>query len=186
MIHAGFWWVAEWALLTVAGLFIGTFLGADRVGVIQGISGDLVFGLIIGLAQLVVLNRWFPGQIKKLAWWSIACMLAFTMGAVLGRRMSGFLLNYSVLLTSAGFGGAMGISHGVLQWLVLRRLPLIEIRRAIYWIGVASLAWMLGELVSSGFGTLPYSLWLSIPTGLSIGLVMGIGWVWLFGSPQSR
>lgn len=171
---------AEWTIVTTIAIVIGTWVGADQVGLVQGILGDILLGLIVGLAQTAVLLRHFRDHSRSLVWWIAACTVAFTAGAVLGRRAAPFLLNYGTLVATMGFGLTMGVSHGVLQWLVLSRTPVFQ-SRAIRWIAVGFAAWFLGELVGTGFGLIQWQFWLSIPTGLAIGLVMGIGWVTLMG-----
>lgn len=171
---------AEWTILTTIGIVIGTYVGADQVGIVQGILGDILLGLIVGVAQMAVLARHFPTHSRTLIWWIAACTAAFSLGAILGRRAAPFLLNYGTLAATIGFGLTMGVSHGVLQWLFLRRSPVFG-ERAIRWIAVSFAAWFLGELMGTGFGLIQWQFWLSIPTGLAIGLVMGIGWVTLMG-----
>jgi hypothetical protein len=171
---------AEWTILTTIGIIIGTWVGADQVGFVQGVLGDILLGLVVGVAQTVVLLRHFRDHSRSLVWWVAACTAAFTVGAVLGRRAAPFLLNYGTLAATIGFGLTMGVSHGLLQWFVLSRTSIFQ-SRAIRWIVVGFAAWFLGELVGTGFGLIQWQFWLSIPTGLAIGLVMGSGWITLMG-----
>jgi len=168
--------VAEWTITTLIGVFVGTFLGAGNIGLVQHIPGDFLFGLSIGIAQFPVLYRYLPIRGKRLFLWIAACAVAFPIGAVLGRH-SASILPYNADLFDLYFGIGMGVGHGLIQAVAIRFILPSTSWRFLYWIQFALIAWMIAEVVSLGVN---YTLALSIPVGLVLGLIMGIGWLTIF------
>ncbi len=173
-IQLGF--VAEWIIATVIGFLIGTFLGANKVGLVQHIPGDFLFGLSIGLAQLPVLYRHLPKGNNRIFLWVAATALAFPISVVLGRRSVSFFAPQPNMLDFC-FGIGMGLGHGILQSLAIRIfLPAVH-WRFLLWIPFALVGWIVAEVVSSG---IDYTLALSIPTGLALAIFTTIGWLLIF------
>jgi len=168
--------VGEWIIATVIGFSIGTFLGANKVGLVQHVPGDILFGLSIGLAQLPVLYRHLPTKNNSLLLWVAATTIAFPISVVLGRRSVSFFAPQPDMLDFC-FGIGMGLGHGIIQSLAIR-LFLPSIRwRFILWIPFALIGWIVAEVISSG---VDYTLALSIPTGLALALFTTIGWALIF------
>ncbi len=175
-IQLGF--VGEWIIATVIGFSIGTFLGANKVGLVQHIPGDFLFGLSIGLAQLPVLYRYLPKPNNSIYLWVIATTFAFPISVVLGRRSITFFAPPSDMLNFC-FGIGMGLGHGIIQSLAIRFfLPSVR-WRFIFWIPFALVGWIIAEVISSGAN---YTLALSIPTGLALALFTTIAWLLIFRS----
>ncbi len=177
-IQLGF--VGEWIIATVIGFSIGTFLGANKVGLVQHVPGDFLFGLSIGLAQLPVLYRYLPKGNNRIFLWVAATMLAFPISVVLGRRAVSFFAPQPDMLDFC-FGIGMGLGHGIIQALVIRVfLPSAQWRFAL-WVPFALMGWIVAEVISSG---VDYTLALSIPTGFALAFFTTIGWLLILKSPR--
>jgi len=168
--------VGEWIIATIIGFFIGTFLGANKVGLVQHIPGDFLFGLSIGVAQLPVLYRYIPKRDNRLMLWVAATAIAFPIGAVLGRRSVVFFPSNSYL-NDFYFGIGMGLGHSIIQALAIRIFLPSAGRRFLYWIPFAIMGWIAAEVVALG---IHYTLVLSIPTGLTLAVFTAIGWLLIF------
>ena len=173
-IQLGF--VGEWIIATVIGFFIGTFLGANKVGLVQHIPGDFLFGLSIGVAQLPVLYRYIPKADKRILLWAAATALAFPISVVLGRRSVSFFPNSSQMIDFY-FGIGMGLGHGIIQSLAIRAFLPSAGWRFLYWIPFAILGWIAAEVISLG---IEYTQALAIPTGLGLAFFTLIGWLLIF------
>ena len=173
--------VAEWCIATVIGVFIGTFLGANNIGLVQHVPGDFLFGLAIGLAQFPVLYRYLPKHDNRLILWIAASAFAFPISVVLGRRTVSFLVPPPDMLNFC-FGIGMGLGHGVIQAIAIRIfLPSVGWRFFI-WIPVAVIGWVVSEVISLGIN---YTQALAIPVGLALGIVTAMGWLLIFKPTRS-
>jgi hypothetical protein len=168
--------VGEWIIATVIGFFIGTFLGANKVGLVQHIPGDFLFGLSIGVAQLPVLYRHLPRRDNRILLWAAATAIAFPISVVLGRRSVSFFPNSSQMIDFY-FGIGMGLGHGIIQALAIRFLLPSAGWRCLYWIPFAILGWIAAEVISMGIN---YTQALAIPTGLGLAVFTVIGWLLIF------
>ncbi|MBI1282126.1 MAG: hypothetical protein GC179_28625 [Anaerolineaceae bacterium] len=168
--------VAEWWIATVIGVIVGTFLGANHIGLVQNIPGDLLFGLSIGLAQLPVLYRYLPQRDNRLLLWAAATAVAFPIGVVLGRRIANQFAP-SISEFDFYFGIGMGLGHGIIQAVAIRLiLPAVQWRLLI-WIPFALAGWISAEVVSLG---IDYTMALAIPVGLALAIATGFGWLLIF------
>jgi len=172
--------VIQWWIATVIGVFVGTFLGADQVGLAQEMPGDFLFGLGIGLAQFPVLYRYLPKGDNRIILWVVASAVAFPISVVLGRRAISFFAPTSDMLNFC-FGIGMGLGHGVIQAMAIRIfLPSVGWRFLI-WIPVAIVGWIVAEVISLGIF---YTQALAIPVGMALGIVTAMGWLLIF-KPRS-
>ena len=178
-IQLGF--VAEWWIATVIGVFIGTFLGADHIGLVQHVPGDFLFGLSIGLAQFPVLYRYLPKRDNRLFIWIIASAIAFPISVVLGRRAVSYLGTSQDMLNFS-FGVGMGIGHGIIQAIAIRIFLPSASWRFLIWIPTAVIGWIATEVISLGIN---YTQALALPTGIALGLITAIGWLLIFKPVRS-
>lgn len=168
--------IVEWWVATIIGVIIGTFLGANHVGLVQNIPGDFLFGLSIGLAQLPVLYRYLPQRDNRLLIWVVATAVAFPISVVLGRRATN-LLAPDIAMFDFYFGIGMGLGHGIIQAAAIRVILPSAQWRFLIWIPFAWVGWILAEVVSQGIN---YTLALAIPVGLALAFVTGFGWLLIF------
>ena len=172
--------VGEWWIATVIGFFVGTFLGANKVGLVQHIPGDFLFGLSIGLAQLPVLYRYLPKRDNRVWLWAAATALAFPISVVLGRRAVTFFAPQPNMIDFC-FGIGMGLGHGIIQSLAIR-IFLPDARwRFLYWIPFTILGWIAAEVISLG---VDYTLALAIPTSLGLAFFSTFAWLLIFKPAQ--
>jgi hypothetical protein len=101
------------------------------------LGGDtilLVFGLLTGFLQYLLLRRFLP----RMGWWIVATMSGLLLGVV-GSRFLIHTLHGN--LDSIWFGVLMtvlvGGSMGLIQWVVLRQ----RVRHAAWWILATILGW---------------------------------------------
>ncbi len=173
-MSAQFGFIGEWWVATIIGVLIGTFLGADKIGLVQHVPGDFLFGLTIGIAQFPVLYRHLPKHNNRSWMWVVASAVAFPISVSLGRRTVSVLSpGPNLTLMNLCFGIGMGIGHGVLQAVAIRFILPSLGWRFLIWIPVALIAWILAEVISLGAD---YIMILAIPVGLILGIVEAIGW----------
>lgn len=158
----GFW--LFWLFATVVGSGLGWYAGwwvsFQVPGELGAITLGTVMGLVLGFAQWVPLRGYLPGAV----WWVASSMLGWGIGF-----FGGVYLAESTNLVELRFtlfiGAAVGLSTGVAQWLVLRR--------------VSSYAgwWVLASLFSWTSAFIYYQAGLSL-RGAFFGLLVGIltGW----------
>ncbi len=172
-----------WVITNIIGFLIGSVLGAtddglvSRVmseGIVTHILGDLVFGACFGIAQWLVLRRFFPQSRPHLLWWIPACMIGFMIGARLGGRFAP-LVGDNQLLVGIAFGLLMGTSIGIVQWAAIQGLGTLKTVRPALWIPTSIAAWILGESIAFQFR---FGL-AGVPlVALAIALVSGIALLW--------
>lgn len=176
--------MGEWFIATLVGVVIGTILGADKIGLVQHVPGDFLFGLSIGVAQFPVLYRHLPKQDNRSWLWAAASAISFPAGVILGRRsVSFFSPGSDPTLLNLCFGIGMGIGHGLFQGIAIRFIMPKVGWRSLIWLPVAVVAWILAEVISLGA---EYTLLLSIPVALSIGIIEIIGWRFIFKPNQQQ
>ncbi|MCB9453950.1 MAG: hypothetical protein H6672_21160 [Anaerolineaceae bacterium] len=160
-------WV-EWILANVAGLLIGSVLGATDGGLVHGIVGDLLLGASIGVCQWWALRRYLDHR-PGLGWWPFVTTFGYTAGVVLGRRFASTITTEHLLLGLV-FGVFVGVPLGLAQAIAVRRLSGGQ-RAALVWFLAALAAWIAGELVAFLF----YFRLEGVPfVGLAVALLSGL------------
>src|SRR5689334_6867639 len=153
------WFGLFWVITNIVGFVLGSILGAtdnglvSRImpdGIVTHILGDLIFGACFGIAQWLVLRRFFPKSRSHLIWWIPACMLGFMIGARLGARFAP-LVGDNELLVGIAFGLVMGTSLGLIQWGAIQGLGVLKTARPSLWIPASIIAWVLGEIIAFQF-----------------------------------
>jgi hypothetical protein len=132
----------DWLAANAIGFLIGSLLGATDNGLVDGIAGDVLFGACFGVAQVLVLSRYFLLSRWQMGFWVLACALGFLFGARLGARFSFAFASERVAIGTV-FGLIMGTCVGLSQAAVMRfswKFP-----HAYLWIPVNIVAWVLGE-----------------------------------------
>jgi hypothetical protein len=104
----------------------------------------IVFGAAVGLAQWLVLRRFFEGS----GWWILATALGSAAGLSLTNMIHRILLGVSGYLVAGSLGGAaLGLVVGIAQWMVLRR----HLRKASWWVIVTAAGWSAGSIAAWAF-----------------------------------
>lgn len=156
--RASFDWAVwlQWVLVTTVGWMLGLALG-----------GEIGVGVFVGLAQWVVLRRYFLQ-----AWWWI---LASGAGWLAGWAIitSGLLVTpgggpFTAIVSGAVFGLTMGIA----QWLILRT----RTKFAGLWILVSVPGWTIGLIGLLG----------SILAGAAAGVITGFAFDFLLRFPRKE
>ncbi|XGV97910.1 MAG: hypothetical protein ACAF41_03045 [Leptolyngbya sp. BL-A-14] len=196
------WWVGVMAIAELIGLgivFIAgaiiNALGTESAVAVFHITG-LLEGLVLGMAQWLVLHRY----VKHIKAWVVVTAIAVMIAWLIGLQISALMVFPMILnttLTAAMkaqtllkgvflLGAWVGAVLGFAQWLVLRA----HIHRAALWIAANALAWALGLVVAfmmvSMIHTSPFSLATAFAgaatgliTGAVIGAITGVALLWL-------
>lgn len=146
-------WI-KWVLATTIGWAVGLIFG-----------GEIGVGLIIGVAQWLVIRRYF----SQAGWWVLASAVGWIAGWALISSGSivppgGGLVN--TMMAGVVFGLAMGIA----QWIVLRRW----VKLASVWILLSVPGWTIGL-----FGILG-----TILVGVVVGAITGFAFDFLLRFPR--
>jgi hypothetical protein len=182
-------WVCGMAIAELIGLGIVLIAGALINSLGWGSSAIAIFhsvglleGIVLGVAQWLVLHRY----VKHINTWilvtAIAAMIAWLVGLQISTLMI-FSTNLDTTLTSAMktqtllkgvflLGAWVGGVLGFAQWFVLKS----HIRRAVWWIVANALAWALGLVVAFMMIGMMHSNYFSLETalaGTAIGLTLG-------------
>lgn len=136
---------AEW-MLTFLSFPLGGIMALGFVGpmedVVSAASSGAVAGVVVGLAQLIILRR----HVGMTAGWLVCTVAGLTLGNTVGVLLSGGGTQTGDLLI---VGAAAGASVGIVQWAMLREY----LQQAILWPLAVTLAWPLGWLVTLSIGT---------------------------------
>lgn len=136
---------AEWMLTFLSfplGGIMALAFGGPMEDVVSAASSGAVAGVVIGLAQLIVLRR----HVGMTAGWLVSTVTGLTLGNTVGVLLSGGGTQTGDLLI---VGAAAGASVGIVQWAMLREY----LQQAILWPLAVTLAWPLGWLVTLSIGT---------------------------------
>ena len=175
--------VVLWVLANIIGFLIATVLGATNDGMVSRVMpgrilphilGDLIFGASIGVAQWLVLRRFFPQSRPSLKWWIPACMLGFMIGARLGARFAP-MVSDDTFLVGIAFGALMGVSLSSVQCMAMWLSGTLKTTRSAVWIAVSIVAWIIGESIAFHFGFVLFTVPIE---ALAIALVSGIALLW--------
>lgn len=185
LVQTGFKFWLRWIGGTVAGFIVSLLfieIGVrPYLGAMEGIAG----GLMIGVAQWLVLRR----QMRSVHGWIVANLLCWTIigGSSLGAigwiapRTNQLLIR----VIYGGFDGALvGALLGLGQWLVLKR----RVYGSGWWVLISSAGWSIGLMLGWFFGGVLYlatHLFLAEVIGLGItwfvvSAITGLGLIWLW------
>ncbi len=175
-----------WIFLTVLCVPIAFILNLVIIKAITTIVGDIIYvngvrhitedylfiypfvpimGLLMGLIQFGLLRRYLP----HMGWWVLATTGGWLLGALL-ILISGWLniLTYESLYIELRFI-VMGLSIGVVQWLLLRR----RLPRAGWWVGANVVGWgLLGLITGDSLNQLGLLLLPALVTAVMLALLM--------------
>ncbi|MBA3873529.1 MAG: hypothetical protein H0X30_30730 [Anaerolineae bacterium] len=177
------WFLVLWIFANIIGFLIGNALGATNDGLVSHlmsgrilphIIGDWIFGASFGVAQWLVLRRFFPNSRSSLRWWIPACMIGFMVGARLGARFAP-MVGDDTFLVGIAFGALMGISLSTIQCIALWLSGTLKSARPLLWIPVSIVAWIIGESIAFHFGFVLFGVPIE---ALAIALVSGIALLW--------
>ena len=144
------------------------------------------FGLMVGLAQWLVLRRW----IRRAGWWVLALAVGSALGALLGGplvmplvEMVAWEYGWEVGDAIHGIlvGGIAGILIGIAQWLILRR----HARKATWWVLLSMIAMLATLGIDFSLRTLDYLLVViaRLAVGAVIAMITGTALVMLLRNP---
>jgi hypothetical protein len=140
-----FWvmWFFVFLGFPLAGLAARALAGAINHPV-AALLGGFVSGLVIGLAQWLVLRQ--PFSIPVL--WVAATGLGMAVGLLVGQMFLGSQTTGQALLWR---GLITGVAIGLAQALVLYRLE-FSLLHSLIWVITLGLSWSLGWLITRGVG----------------------------------
>ena len=159
---------AEWMLIFVSfpvgGIMARGFVGPMEDAASAALAGA-VAGVLIGLAQLIVLRR----QIGMTGGWLVSTIVGLALGNTVGVLLTGGGTQTGDLLI---LGAAAGVAVGIAQFALLQEY----LQRAILWPPVVTLSWALGWFVTANIGTnvrLGYAVFESVG-GLAFAALTGL------------
>jgi hypothetical protein len=173
-IGCGFW--LTWLFATVVGSGIGWLAGwwvsFQVPGELGTFSLGLVNGLVLGLAQWLVLRSILPAA----SWWiwssALGWGIGFLGGAFLATQLSLVELGFSLAL-----GAVIGLCTGLAQWLVLRRISAY----AGWWVLASLFSWTSAFLYYQGGLSLRGAFF-----GLLVGILSGWALVGILNFPGKK
>lgn len=202
-------WVAVMAIAQLVNLgivLIATSLIklSDTAGTVTVLHvTGLLTGIVLGIAQWLVLRRYIRHVGKWIAVTAIAMMIAWLIGIKVSTLIA-FIVTLDVTLTAGTqmtvlltgiflLGAWIGTVLGLTQWLVLKH----HIRLAVWWVFANALAWALGLVVAfmiaSKFHFYPLTLETALAgcatglaTGAVVGAITGVALVWILKPTLSR
>jgi len=196
------WWVGIMAIAQLIGLGIGfvasaitNSIGIEHAATVFYLVG-LLEGIVLGVAQWLVLRRY----VKRINAWVIVTAIAVMVAWLIGLKVSALMifsigldptlttamktraLLQGVFLLGAWVGGVLGFA----QWTVLKA----HIHRAFLWIVANALAWALGLVVAFMMVGMTHTdqlnletILLGVATGLTtgafVGAITGVALIWL-------
>jgi hypothetical protein len=197
------WWVGVMAIAEL--ICFGIVLAASVLINSLGMQGavaifhlvGLLQGVVLGVAQWLVLHRY----VKHIQAWVVVTAIAAMIAWFIGLQISaliGFSTFFDTTLTAAMkaqnllkgvflLGAWVGGVLGCAQWFVLRS----HIHQGILWIGANALAWALGLVVAFlMLGMIHPSDYFSLETALAgtatgltmgavVGAITGVTLIWL-------
>jgi serine/threonine-protein kinase len=109
-------WIS-WVLLTTVGWLVGWVL-----------LGELWIGLALGVGQWVLIRS----RLENSFWWVLASLVGWAIGHLA-------VINWLPVAMREWAGLPIGLTLGVAQWIVLRKL----MPRSGWWIVISALGWLL-------------------------------------------
>lgn len=192
-------WLA-WTLVTTVGIAGGWMLSlwvelfgpaSEEAILLWLLVGPLISWPVIGLCQLTMLGSRIKSKagwvlLSGLAWIIAFVILLLALNALLGAERR-FSMHPALLGTIAGL--LIGAVFGSLQWLILRR----SVASAGWWILASVIGWVLCLLLFEYLVRLPLPIedqskmaLLLIAGASMVGMVTGLGYLWLFHPPAHR
>lgn len=148
-------WI-QWVLATTIGWALGL-----------AITGEIGIGVFIGIAQWIVLRRYF----SEAGWWVLASAVGWIAGWAL--ISSGSVIPPGGGLVNTMIAGVVfGLTVGIAQWLVLRKW----VKLASMWILLSLPGWTIGL-----FGILG-----TILVGVVVGAITGFALDFLLRFPRDN
>jgi heme/copper-type cytochrome/quinol oxidase subunit 2 len=193
-------WLA-WSLITTAGVTAAWVLAFwveifgptyEELVYLWLLVGPIISWPVIGLCQLIMLRSRIKAKaawvlLSGLAWIVTFVILVLVLSALMYGGNRRFSLHPALLASLSGI--LIGSIFGFLQWSVLRR----SVASAGAWIAASIAGWVLCLLLIQFLGQLPLPLqdqpkirFLVIVGASMVGMVTGIGYVWLFHPPARR
>jgi hypothetical protein len=130
-----------WVFASIVGLAVGIGGSMAASLVVSEILALLAFGLLLGLAQWLVLRKIFPDA----GWWLLANVLGIPLGFAAANTLHVVILwEASSVFNLALDFGILGLVLGTAQWLLLSR----HFRKAGLWIITSITGWAVGGLVT--------------------------------------
>lgn len=182
----------RWLGLTLAGL-LGGLVVFFAVGVTMGemldeLFPEFVFGLVLGaifgtafgLAHWLFLRRYISG----IGAWVPATIIGFALGAAIVFGPLNTQDTDPSMLVRISHATSVGLSLGLMQWLVLRgRL----FHHSYLWMVISVGAWIAGELAGTFLANLRVEEPIPLLTIFLIGASLsGIGMIWLLKEQALR
>lgn len=187
----------------LAGMFGATM---DAIASLR-VAGTLIAlgtfeGVVVGLAQWLVLRRPFPGMRRRswIAASAAGAFMAWLLGMIpstladfgaAGQAAPAAISDALMYGLAGAMGAVLGPILGVPQWLVLRR----HVRRAIWWIPANAAAWAIGmPIVFVGASAPPLdgvsgivmgALLTATAAGAVVGAIHGLVLVWTYPAARS-
>ncbi len=132
-------------LVAFLGFPIGGTLAHVLVGAVDGVGraalAGLITGLVIGLAQWLVLRQAIPLSPGWIAVTGVGMTVGLALGtALFGTENAGNPLIFRAVVT--------GLVIGIAQWLLLRE----HVAMNIWWIPVMAGAWAIAWVITRAFG----------------------------------
>lgn len=161
----------QWVLVTIVGFLLSLYwVEVGERADIRAVEGA-VGGVLIGLAQWLVLRQ----QFSQAWWWVLASSVSWGLigGSGLGALgwVAPTVMHIPIRVVYGIVNGAlMGAFIGVGQWLVIRT----QFKRAWRWILISTVSWALGLALGWTIGGV-----LRRVTGLFLGEVIGLVFVWI-------
>ena len=173
-----FWlfWVLAFLSFPIAGL-LATFAGTVTTPMRALIAGAIAGGAL-GLIQWLILKSRLP---LLSIWWAVAMSIGMAAGLAIGTAFLGSETAGDEILWR---GAITGLCIGIAQWLILRQV--LALPESIIWIGVVSLGWALGWLVtrSAGIDLSPKWSVFGVSGALTFQLLTGLALYFLLRSPK--
>jgi hypothetical protein len=177
-VRFGVWWVVLTTLGCGVGSVIARAVAQPMPASMANLLGWAVNGACVGAAQWIMLRR----ELNAARWWTLASAAGWLAGILMFVPGGTFLYSLLTLWTltlgrsvphffsGPDNGAAVGLSIGIVQWLLLRR----ELTGAGWWVLATALAWTLFYIPGGG----PAAWRDAIVLGILSGLLTGIVLVW--------
>lgn len=168
-----------WVILSTTSILLGFLLlrilinpsGGKGNPVVDAIYGIFAFGVVLPLAQWIIVRQFFPNAIR----WLLVSLTGLLIGAGFDLALATLGFYPIQLASSIGMAIIFGAVVGSAQWLFLRQYA----PRAIWWIPACAIGWglmtlMTGRIVEGWFERLLFGLIPAIITGVALVYLLSI------------